>query len=649
MIESSPSYFSSTFEPLSPFFPLSLPPMPSEDVPPPGCSSTSSSCSPSASSPSTSSSFSFDFLPSMEDELPAPNGLKLFLRSPFPTPYVVGEDGSQKRYLGRYLYIEDKRFGVEPGFEGVKFWTDADSQLLKAADLLERKPKYHRAISEFIGEQIRKSPIDPVYRDLIQASAIDPHDQQKLIDYIRTANHPAVNAAMETFARDNILKFHKRHFIKLDYPEPEKGLDLVSIPLERAKKVSDKLMTSTPALGRFIKALSFVDAVGQRMHQLGRQATIREMNLGAVKEALANDIYEAWGFGGQNLRIIHTEYLNGRSKLLLDGAEVQGKQGERFHTFAGQIKHGHLENNSICGEDGVFYPLDTKELGRAKVMALLMADFDKIGSEGRNLGFVVEGGQVKLKNIDPGKALESKIEGRTDLMAQKNLHTDLSFDQPTDTLKDRSVGGYKNFTIFDDTLLSERMQGMRDVMEAWKKTCQIFRSYIDAFGGSDRNEGLSFKAELQESFTRLSDRKNYFEQVLMERLTLLELGSDKLDFLDNVEKLTSETIDHVGPDSDPLFLTHLKVISETRKEWHMVQGAEGGYCLYFAGTEDEAKAATMRINDFLSRDDEFTHLKSSVNRDEGVVLITIKSEESVSQFIQAISEERIANYKKSYL
>jgi hypothetical protein len=569
--------------------------------------------------------------------------------------------------MGRYLYVRDKRFGVEPGFEGVKIWTAKDNAFLQDPNLAETKPKYFQAISEFIRAQLET---DPVYQYLAELSGLDQHNPEHLsgiINFIRMSGNAHVNESMRLYANEHLLKFHKLHYIKLDYPEPESGS--VSIPLERAKKTSDTFKTSSPGVSRFIRdRLPFLESIGQRLHQKSRAGSVREMNLAAVTEALANDVYEAWGFGGQNLRILHAHYQNGQSKLLLDGAHVQGKQGEPFSTLEGQIKYGQLIGNCVRDKDGRLYPLDSRELARAKAKALLMGDFDKIGSGGGNLGFVVENGQAKLKNIDPGKSLESKPQitqddvsarkatrtafltsGKTDRMTQRNLHTDLSFDQPNETIKDKAAKGYKNFSVFDDTLLSERMQGMQDVLDCWIETRSIFSSYLKAFDGSDHDDDISFNAELRETYKRLFIRTRYFKEVLSERLSLLKLGPEKLDFLDNVEKLTSDTVDHVGPDHDPVGLRHLRVVPATRKEWHMVQKPEGGYALWYQGTEEDAISTRVTLQGFLQKDPRNIGLVKKISRNGERVTIDIENEEQLSHFMEAMNERTIATYKNQNL
>ena len=66
-------------------------------------------------------------------------------------------------------------------------------------------------------------------------------------------------------------------------------------------------------------------------------------------------------------------------------------------------------------------------------------------------------------------------------MTQKNIHTDFSFDFATGSIKDVFQGRYPNFTIFDDTKLSEKMEGMRVIISQWDEVMKVFDEYIAEF------------------------------------------------------------------------------------------------------------------------------------------------------------------------
>jgi hypothetical protein len=442
----------------------------------------------------------------------------------------------------------------------------------------------------------------------------------------------------------NYKTFQKLHFVKLDYSNPVSGQ--VSIDFGRAKTTDDRLKSvGFKGLAGIVKESDFINNLGRVAHVRAVAETPKEKNLGAIKEALANDIFEAFGFGGQKLKLIQAQYDDGSAKLLLDGTMVEGPKRENFSTLKGQLKNGRLENNGIT-ENGIFYPIDPKELARAKLMTLLMGDRDKIGSEGGNLGYIVIDGKAKLMNIDPGKSLESVPgNGKTDVMTQKNLHTDISFDQPPETFK------YKYLGIFDDSLLSEKMEGMRTIINSKAELENIFKAYEEAF---DRpGEDLNFKKEIAKIKMRLFDRIEYFEGVLKERVELMnfdpDLGPKALDCLDNIEKAFSDTIDHVGEGEGKIAFQHLEVKPGTRKEFHLVKDEQGeGFTLTFHGkVPSESVAMQRNFNRYVSQESGMPVLNGELKGNAFKIKIANKDE--LNMFIEYFEEAKVAARKKQAL
>ena len=106
------------------------------------------------------------------------------------------------------------------------------------------------------------------------------------------------------------------------------------------------------------------------------------------------------------------------------------------------------------------------ELGRNKILLLLMADRDALGSTGGNKGYVGN----SFIGIDPGHALEGGLLGR-----RGDVRSDFSFAQPglVPSL------GYKNFSMFDQSTLAEKMEGVRMIasLARSKADTGIFDSY----------------------------------------------------------------------------------------------------------------------------------------------------------------------------
>ena len=136
-----------------------------------------------------------------------------------------------------------------------------------------------------------------------------------------------------------------------------------------------------------------------------------------MREALANDLMRSLGIQSQKLKLVESVHADGTPKLMLDGTHVDGfsdfdgkpEKGERY------LKDGVLvRNQKRPGDpDGVFtgpprLDLGMSELGRNKILLLLMADRDALGSTGGNKGYVGN----SFIGIDPGHALEGGLLGR---------------------------------------------------------------------------------------------------------------------------------------------------------------------------------------------------------------------------------------------
>jgi hypothetical protein len=224
-------------------------------------------------------------------------------------------------------------------------------------------------------------------------------------------------------------KFSKRHYVKLDYLETDRTLTgNYRIPRDKAKGF---------------------------MHWAFKTQSRSEINKGAVRECLANDLMAKMGVHSQKLKMIPAQWNDGYPKMLLDSTHVTGPKGGAFEDFDGSIRDGQLvqidkdktkelqskakkrlethpndktakkqakETVPLKNPDGTC-KLDTsvKELGRNKILMLLMSDRDALGSTGGNKGRA----DNHFVGIDPGHALEERLLSRT-----SDINTDFSFKQP---------------------------------------------------------------------------------------------------------------------------------------------------------------------------------------------------------------------------
>lgn len=659
-----------------------------------------------------------------------PDGLKMIVHPPQRDPQVAIAGISYDN-----LVVQgDKRFGVEPGFESTKKWTERDSAKLNNPNYLgPNKP--HR----FREKVLRMFDADGVFKNtFFEADGLLGEGGPRLRAYLTM--HP--NETLESVLKDTglfkdvfnelkktELKFTKKHFVKLTYGEPEFGRKWSKSDTNKLNKVDSKyyncaidylyrkcpdidieiylrmvekgnhslteiigLLGKTPEEGAKIledvkrhimgnlwkvhiptdRAVKKFGPIKGRIYQATTAETARDKNLSAVNEALANDIYSALNFGGQKLKLRFGEYESGYPKLLLDGTEVMGANGEKFSTLEGHIQKGRLVGNAIQDEDGNSYPIDTRQLGGYLIKALLMGDRDKIGSAGANVGFVLNKakGQAIIMNIDPGKAMPTKpskgpdeVGGKTDLMTFENVNTDFSFVNAGETFADRQTKGYKNFTIFSDTTLAEKMHGMREIIENWDKIENIFAKYLEFFERNNPNDPLDFGKEIRDAYQRLVARKEYFESVFQERLQMKTIAPSgklvqddtNLNLLDNIEKLTSMTTNYAGGKKKGVQLLHLQVRPGKRKEWNpIIEGNGVTIGFKFSGTKMDANIVHDRLIQYLQyheaikfNPDDVIRLKIDNDGDKADVTIDLRNldDKELKQFLKLFSEDPIADYK----
>ena len=412
----------------------------------------------------------------------------------------------------------------------------------------------------------------------------------------------------------NEKKFQKMHMIKLDYVETDmttkKGEIHVRIPSDKQKFP---------------------------LHREFTAQTRDSANRSAVRETMANDLMSALGVHSQKLKLLPTEYADGHPKLLLDGTFATGPQGGQFSDFDGHLEDGFIVKLKANGKPETdargHYILDTSinQLGRNKIHMLAMADRDALGSSGGNKGFA----DNTFIGIDPGHALEENLLGRTG-----DVHSDFSFDQPSKIEK----RGYKNFTIFDQQPLSEKMEGVRKMKELRDSGADvaIFDDYADKFDGT-HNPQLNFAGEINGMKAGWIQRRDDILGVFAERLAVddfqfqkgaspdrqKELANKTLDILDNLEKLTSKTSD-LSP-KGKVQLERPRVTE--RREWHVGQSDLGVITMSFTGNSKQAGKVNADLMKFIN---ETPALKEAM--DQG--MFTVKREGGKVSFEDPARERR---------
>jgi hypothetical protein len=300
--------------------------------------------------------------------------------------------------------------------------------------------------------------------------------------------------------------------------------------------------------------------------------------------------------------------------------------------------------------NGRLVPIDTAAFAKGLAPALLMGDYDKWGSGGDNLLFYVdeEKNVAVPLNIDPGKALAPSPNFATDRLKHENMHSNLSFENPTATYLDKRMGGYKNFTLFMDTKLSERMEGIKAILddEKWGRIEKLFDNYIERYGANRDDPDLNFAEDLKELKEVMQDRRAYFKQVFGKRA---KLNAEQLDLVDNLEKLTSKTRSSVTvgtkKDKRSIDLVHLEVDPKTRREWNIEKEGNQLFLEYKAPSSDQAHQVMLRLQPYLER--QGLNASEVVKVHNGNVRISLGDEGRVnwSYFTELFAEDAIREFK----
>ena len=545
------------------------------------------------------------------------NGTKKIER--FGVRYDPGQHEGRK--IGPYRVVGDKTRGVEPGFIARKAWTQSDTIKLSQAG-----HKFSASADRWLLAKLDPAGGDNIVRqeavrilggpqklnDDVSAVLANKPDMRDLVLGSLKQHHDIKRELVKEIMASE-AKFTKDHYIKLDYRETE------------GHGVGEKRTYTLPKWNA--KSFGF-GPIGKFLHRLVHRNTPEQINRGAVREAIANDLMKSHGIYTQKLKLVQTTYESGSPKLLLDGTHMTGPNGESFSDFEGAIKgkvpYGQLVKLDQDGQpitnDAGHYEVDTsiQDMGRNKIFMLLLGDRDAIGSRGANKGRV---GNI-FAAIDPGHSLEL---GGQRLMERHDIHSDMSFDQPS-----RIAGRcYKNFTIFDQCAFSERMEGVRK-LQALAQTnddVKVFEDYEAAFRGED-DDRLDFRAEIKSMKSAYQKRRDYILQtVFADRLKVYgydmsTLGDNDaretakkqvLDILDMLEKISSK---HKWM-SDNTELAY-PILTGRRSEWKVT---EQGSNIEFS-IEKPSRSARGMLDNFMSAmhiDDQYT----VTTRQDGTIVLTV--------------------------
>lgn len=347
------------------------------------------------------------------------------------------------------------------------------------------------------------------------------------------------------------------HIAKLDYNESDHASRLRT-GSAGSFQLPKRVISKNAGVGNVIK---------NSFYRAFRLTDAKSASVGAVAEAFANDLTRLAGIPAQELSIIEGQYSDGKPKLMLEAKFAQGYRDAEHYLHDGYIARADAE--------GTLRSMAVPEMGAYKALFFLLGDRDAVGSHGQNKGVIgAESGAPTFFAIDPGHSLEGNGPAL-------EIHDDFSF---RDTQASAFEKRFLNFSIFDDTLRSEKFRGILKLREMQQQNtlATLFADYAAAFpvntADPERNKlNTAIVARLTEMRTEAETQLARILAVFQPQLELFDAlgGGDRanlaLDALENVEKLTSQTAS-TSPKGE-VALNHLRILPGTRTAWQAsVQG-----------------------------------------------------------------------------
>ncbi len=481
------------------------------------------------------------------------------------------------------LLVKLKTNGVEPGFIYTNDWSRDDTRGLmqdfessENREILEKLKEKHpsiaaecrdlplkeqimkfgrahpaciSAVAEFMIEREMKNPESKLYRAFCQKYPDANPEQWQCVpmDHIKKDLFVQIRDAVLSvgpkdpdYEKSPMFKhFADRHIVKLDYNEKV--------------KVFNK---SAASAGKFMRPERIITnrRFGQ-LYRLQTATTANKSSVGAVTEALANDLSRLSGVPTQELRIVRGQYSDGHPKIMLEAKFAQGYQ---------DLEKGFLKDGQVVPPKGE----KAEKIGKYKAFFLVSADRDGIGSRGQNKGFA----DGKFFAIDPGHSLEGN--GR-----HLELDDNLSFK---DTYGASTKPRFKNFSVFDDDTRFAKFSGVLDLREMKRSGSaeRLFEDYRRAFDPEEKGIKPEEKAlrkeiinEINVKYKEFNDNLDKVLNVSENQLRLYddlavngpEIQEKAIETIENLEKLTSQTT-WISPHGETP-LEHLAVNQETRVPW----------------------------------------------------------------------------------
>ncbi len=529
------------------------------------------------------------------------------------------------------LYQKLKTNGVEPGFIYRNDWSINDTRgFLAVADPADMNTAAYAAeymirLAQDPNVDTTNRPALETLRRLVAGKNLAPltgtqmteAQQTALADFKKTNFVIIRNAVMQGPPSNSadvdlpiFRHFSDLHIAKLDYNEGDRWRTASSDLNKGSMHLPDRVMATKGVKFNF------------------RVTTARDASVGAVSEALANDLTRLAGIPAQELSIIRGEYSDGTPKLMLEAKFAKG-----YQDFDGTF----LKDGRIVAEDGGPEP---ESLGRYKTMFLLLADRDAVGSHGQNKGLI--NGRTFFA-IDPGHSLEGNGQ-------YLEIQDNFSF---RDTKGIKLQKRFANFSVFDDATRFEKFQGILQLRSLVRsgQIDALITSYRNAFSvnQSAPQAEQELNRAIQERINEMSDEINAQANKLLTifdpQLALFDaiaisgsgLEEQAIELTENLEKLTSKTT--WMSKKKEVELNHLEVVKGGRIPWTVSVDANNvTYSSSMAVPEERREL----LRSMLSELDPGLGLQNILTEnDNGTVKLTIPRA-MVGKVFNVISEEKIA-------
>lgn len=425
-------------------------------------------------------------------------------------------------------------------------------------------------------------------------------------------------------------------FQKQDYKDPADDSDQVG-PDEH-----DMKRTNT------VKAVAKVSTTAAEVvaHVSKRFAKkpIAERNLEAILETLSTAIAGLF-MRVQQQDLLPSSYINGQLKYTTSAVWQKGFRDFTKQLVTGSGKQGllaKLEGEELIkfstelyrSEDGI------ANLGRILPIAVLFNDFDFIGSKGGNKGRVGN----EFFGIDFGHAF------REENKVVAGSQTDFSLpDLPSKC---------KNYSVFSDTKISEKNQGLlmlQKLRTGKMPTDEVLAEYPEEFQQTLRaiepyadqkifDAYLQYFLQTESYYIGIFNAKNYYLQaadaILQCYQDRINLSPKALEFIDSLEKLCSETTNiFVGDDDKKIQLNHLH--KKTRVAFEPVTNSDAGF---FVVKAENGKVAKELFDQYVqAKQINLDGVKAEL-QDDGAFWLLIPSDQMPAWHKQ-FSEKKIAIHK----